>query len=88
MALLGEESPEILASEYINKLLTLVINEQTQLNDPIKKEEMSELYYCSRQVELTELQAHINFISGHYGACIDVYLRAPLDQRERVFRFL
>lgn len=50
MVLLTEESPQILASEYINKLLTLVINEQTQFNEPIKKEEISDIYYCSRQV--------------------------------------
>jgi hypothetical protein len=49
---------------------------------------MNEIYYASRQVDLTELQAHINFLNGNYGACIDVYLRASMDQRERVFRFL
>lgn len=37
MALLGEETPEILASEYINKVLTLILNEQTQLKEPIEK---------------------------------------------------
>jgi hypothetical protein len=40
---------------------------------------MNEIYYVSRQADLIELQAHINFLSGHYGACIDVYLRATVD---------
>lgn len=86
--LLETESPEILASEYINKLIALIINEQTQQRDPLNKDEMAELYHWSRQVELTELQAQINFLNGHYNACIDVYLWGKEDAKERVFRFL
>lgn len=78
-----------MASEYINKLLALIVNEQIQSEDPLKKEEMADIYYCSRQqVDLTELQAQINFINGHYGACIDVFIRAQEGARERVFKFI
>lgn len=68
--------------------MTLIINEQTQQRDPLNKDEMAELYHWSRQVELTELQAQINFLNGHYSACIDVFLWGREDSKERVFRFL
>jgi hypothetical protein len=68
--------------------MTLIINEQIQIRNALTKDEMAQLYHWSRQVELTELQAQINFLNGHYGACIDVFLRGKEDAKERVFRFL
>ena len=79
-----EDKDEILSARYINKILTLVYY---QFKDYIVKK-LPELYEESRMYNLTDLQAEISFLQGHFSNCIDIYVRSKQSAKVLLFEFL
>jgi len=76
-----EDKDEILSARYINKILTLVYY---QFKDYIVKK-LPELYEESRMYNLTDLQAEISFLQGHFSNCIDIYVRSKQSAKVLLF---
>lgn len=79
----SEEEDQIKASEYINKILILTMQEVS-----LTKTDINQIFEISRLASLTELQAQIKYVSGNYGQAIGIYLQGSHKAKQKVFPFI